>query len=190
MKTLHSPFHGVIHGDQWLVPNEFFGFLTTVVMKCASQCHTHWCKSWLDLDERTDHHHQQRQQESKVVGHPVGDVVLGGLIIEACQNAGQERPERDWLIVGNVKCLVKEHRVREPRTAAGTNRTHMDPQAQPAAGSTYNSFCGKARAHCLPACPLSFAGALNGVVVLLGLTSLVVECTTVSLRPSEWVVFN
>lgn len=52
-------------------------------------------------------------------------MVLGGLIIEARQNAGQERPERNWFIVGYVKCLVKEHEVREPCTAAGVSRPHM-----------------------------------------------------------------
>lgn len=93
-------------------------------------------------------------------------MVLGGLIIEACQNAGQERPERDWLIVGNVKCLVKEHEVRKARTAAGVNRSHMGLQTQLATGSTYNSYCGKAGAHC-PACPTSFAGALNGEICVM-----------------------
>lgn len=58
VKTLHCPFHGIIHGDQWPVPEELFCFLTTVVVERTGQCHTHWCKSWLNLDERTDHHHQ------------------------------------------------------------------------------------------------------------------------------------
>lgn len=54
-------------------------------------------------------------------------MVLRGLIIEACQNAGQERPERDWFIVGDVKCLVKEHEVRKACTAARVIRPHMGP---------------------------------------------------------------
>lgn len=90
-------------------------------------------------------------------------MVLGGLIIEACQHAGQERPERDWLIVGNVKCLVKEHEVRQACTAAGVN---MGLQVLLADGSIYSSCCGKAGAHC-PPCLISFAGPLKGEMFVM-----------------------
>lgn len=87
MEALHSSFHSVIHGDQRLVAQGLFGSLATVVVECASQRDPHWGERGLELDDRTDHHHQEGQQEGQVVGHPVGDVVLGGFVIEAYQDA-------------------------------------------------------------------------------------------------------
>ena len=44
-------------------------------------------------------------------------MVLGGFIIEACQDSGQESPEGDGLVVGDVKSLQREPetRNRSPR---------------------------------------------------------------------------
>lgn len=104
-KAPHRPVHGVIHADQRPVAHDLFGFLTAVVMERASQRDPHGRESGLKLGYGTDYRHQEGQQEGQVVGHPVGDVVLGGLVIEACQDAGQESPERDGLVVGDVKSL-------------------------------------------------------------------------------------
>lgn len=130
MKTLHGPFYGVIHGDQWPVAHDLFGSLTAVIVECASQCDTHWCESGLELDDRTDHHHQEGQQKGQVVGHPVGDVVLGGLVAEACQDAGQECPERDGFVIGDVKCLEREQEVRKCSPAGEMGRPHFELGAQ------------------------------------------------------------
>ena len=34
-------------------------------------------------------------------------MVLGGFVIEACQDSGQESPEGDGLVVGDVKSLQR-----------------------------------------------------------------------------------
>lgn len=112
VKALQSPFHGIIHGDQWLVAHDLFGSLTAVIVERTRQCNSHWGESGLELNDRTDHGHQERQQQGQIVGHPVRDVVLGGLIIEACQDSGQECPERDGFVIGDVKSLEREQKVR------------------------------------------------------------------------------
>lgn len=38
-------------------------------------------------------------------------MVRGGLVIEACQDSGQESPEGDGLVVGNVKSLQREQKL-------------------------------------------------------------------------------
>lgn len=126
VKALYSPFYGVIHGDQGPVAHDLFGSLTAVIVECAGQCNPHWCESGLDTDDRTDHHHQEGQQKSQVVGHPVRDVVLGGLIVEACQDTRQECPERDGLVIGDVKCLEREQEVRKCSPAAEVRRPHLE----------------------------------------------------------------
>lgn len=70
-----------------------------------------WGESGLELDDRTDHYHQEGQQEGQVVGHPVGAVILGGFVIEACQDARQECPKGDGFGVGDVECLPTQGRV-------------------------------------------------------------------------------
>lgn len=59
VEALHSSFHSVIHGDQWLVAQGLFGSLTAVVVECASQRDPHRSECGLELDDRTDHHHQE-----------------------------------------------------------------------------------------------------------------------------------
>ena len=51
--------------------------LTAVIVECASQYDLHWYGSGLELDDRTDRYHLEEQLEGQVVGHPVGNVVLG-----------------------------------------------------------------------------------------------------------------
>ena len=63
VKAPHSPVHGVIHADQWPVAHELFGFLTAVVVECASQRDPHGCESGLKLDYGTDYRHQEGHQE-------------------------------------------------------------------------------------------------------------------------------
>lgn len=130
VEALHSSFYGVVHGDQWLVAQDLFGFLTAVVVECSSQCDPHWCESGLKLDDRTGHHHQEGQQDSQTVGYPVGNVVLGDLIIEACQDAGQECPERDGFIIGDVECLKTEQEVRDCSPTGGISRQCSEIGAQ------------------------------------------------------------
>ena len=163
VEALHSSFYGVVHGDQWLVAQDLFGFLTAVVVECASQCDPHWCESGLKLDDRTDHHHQEGQQDSQTVGYPVRNVVLGGLIIEACQDAGQECPERDGFIIGDVECLKREQEVRDCFPAGGMSRPHSElgAQAQLLARPRINVFGKPVATPCPPLCPSSFAGHLQ-----------------------------
>lgn len=86
--------------------------LTAVIVECTGQCDWHWYESGLELDDRTDRHHQEGKQGGQVAGHPVGDVVLGGLIVEACQDVGQECPERGDFMVDDVKCLLTQPHLR------------------------------------------------------------------------------
>lgn len=107
-------------------------------------------------------------------------MVLGGLIIEARQNAGQERPERDWLIVGNVKCLLKEHRVRESCAAAEVNRPHGSPSSSSCWHHLQLSLGKQGPA-------LSFAGALNGSVCII--RPHMPSCGSVAQSVLDWAVF-
>ena len=45
-------------------------------------------------------------------------MVLGGFVIEACQDSGQESPEGDGLVVGDVKSLQREPETRNCFPAA------------------------------------------------------------------------
>lgn len=59
----------------WQVAHGFSGFLAAVAVGCASQCDTHRCKNGLEVDDRTEHGHQEGQQEGRTVGHPAGDAL-------------------------------------------------------------------------------------------------------------------
>lgn len=131
VKALHSPFHGVVHGDQGLVAQQLFGFLTAVVVERAGQRHPHGRERGLQLNDGADHHHEEGHQEGQVVGHPVGDVVLGGLVIEACQNAGQECPEGDRFVIGDVEGLQKQRDVTNCPPVGRVSRPCLQLGAQP-----------------------------------------------------------
>lgn len=111
VEATHGSLYRLVHADQRSVAHQLLGFLTAVVVEGACQRDTHGRESRLDLEEGTDQHHQQGQQYGQVVGHPVRDVVLGGLIVQASQDAGQESPEWNGLVIGDVKCLPAQGRM-------------------------------------------------------------------------------